>query len=621
VCGICGSYTPGGVDTALLGRMNDTLVHRGPDDQGVYTDDKVGLGSRRLSIIDLATGHMPIRNEDGSIWVVQNGEIYNFTDLSRELTAKGHRFETRSDTEAIVHMYEEAGEGVFARLRGMFAVALWDRKRDVLLLGRDRFGKKPLYYTWDGRRLYFGSEIKALRQVPGLRLSLDLEALNDYFSYLYIPEPRSIFREVRKLPAGHYLKLAHGQIEVKSYWDLNYENPRPETDERFYLERLRELIVDSVRCRLMSDVPLGAFLSGGIDSAAIVGIMSQLTSEPVKTFSIGFDDESFDELKYARLAAQTFHTDHHEEIIKPQAADLVGKLVYHYDEPFGDPSALPTYMVSQMARRYVTVALSGDGGDEAFAGYDSEAIHVRDENFHQRVPVPVRRALGAALDAAARVNGNAKLARIAGAVHRANAPLPERFCNIVTKMQRQRLFTADVRQALGPMREEALFERLIASQRFPDFLSRILYADTKVYLVSDILAKVDRASMANSLEVRTPLVDYPLFEFVATIPSSLKLHGGVSKYIFKKAVESFVPHEIVYREKHGFAVPIRSWFRHDLRDMLHDHLRDRSDAGAAFFEPAYVDRLLREHTSGSRDWSIQLWSLLVFRLWYRQWAP
>jgi asparagine synthase (glutamine-hydrolysing) len=308
-------------------------------------------------------------------------------------------------------------------------------------------------------------------------------------------------------------------------------------------------------------------------------------------------------------------------VVRPDLAAELPRIVRHYDEPFGDPSALPTWFLARETRREITVALTGDGGDEAFAGYDSEAIHVRDENFHRRVPAPARRALAAALDAAARLNGNAKLARIAGAVHRANSPLPERFCNVITKMQRQQLFTADVRQALGPMREEALFERLFASQRFPDFLSRILYADTKVYLTSDILAKVDRASMAHSLEVRTPLVDYRLFEFVATIPSSLKLHNGVSKYIFKKAVESFVPREIVYREKHGFAVPIRTWFRTDLRDMLHDHLLDRSDAGAALFERAFIEKLLSEHTRGTRDWSIQLWSLLVFRLWYRRWSP
>jgi asparagine synthase (glutamine-hydrolysing) len=456
--------------------------------------------------------------------------------------------------------------------------------------------------------------------VPWLQPSLDLEALNDYFSYLYIPDPRSIFREIAKLPAGHFLKLAGGKVEVRPYWDLSYESPCRETDERFYIERLRELLTEAVRCRLVSDVPLGAFLSGGIDSATVVGLMSQLSSEPVKTFSIGFDSETFDELKYARIAAQAFGTDHHEEILQPQAADLVEKLVHHFDEPFGDPSALPTFMVSQMARRHVTVALSGDGGDEAFAGYQAHAIHIRDENFHRRVPAPARRALLGALDAAARASGNARLARVAGAVRRADAPLAERFCNVFGKRARLQLFSPEVRAALGPPREEVLFERLLASQRFPDFLSSILYADTKAYMNGDILVKVDRASMANSLEVRSPLVDHRLLEFVATIPASFKLRDGISKYILKKSVESFVPREIVYREKHGFGVPIRSWFRDELRDMLHDELLNRRDASDAFFARETVEKLLREHSRGERDWSVQLWPLLVFRMWHRKWA-
>jgi asparagine synthase (glutamine-hydrolysing) len=306
MCGLCGLYAPGGVDAGVLQRMNDTLVHRGPDDAGFYIDERTGLGSRRLSIIDLSTGHMPIHNEDQSVWVVQNGEIYNYLELRQELEAQGHRFETRTDTEVLAHLYEEAGARMFERLRGMFAVAVWDRKRGILLLGRDRVGKKPLYYHWDGKRLAFGSEIKAIRELPGLSLSLDPAALNAYFSYLYVPDPLSIFREIRKLPAAHYLELRDGKIDIQPYWDLRFDAVETETDEGFYVERLRELLTDAVRVRLMSDVPLGAFLSGGVDSATVVGIMSQLSSTPVQTFSIGFDDESFDELKYARIAARAF---------------------------------------------------------------------------------------------------------------------------------------------------------------------------------------------------------------------------------------------------------------------------------------------------------------------------
>ncbi len=621
MCGICGLYAPGSIDRGVLQRMNDTIVHRGPDDEGFYTDERVGLASRRLAIIDLTSGRMPIHNEDESVWVVQNGEIYNFRAIRAELEAKGHRFTTHTDTEVLVHLYEEAGDAMFERLRGMFAIALWDRKRDILLLGRDRVGKKPLYYAWDGKNLAFGSEIKALRQVPGLQLSLDWEALEHYFGYLYIPDPLCIFREIRKLPAGHFLKLERGRVDVRPYWDLRFDEPFRETDERFYIENLRELLTDAVRCRLVSDVPLGAFLSGGVDSATVVGLMSQLIDEPVKTFSIGFEEESHDELHFARLAAKTFHTDHHEEILRPNAAELLAKLVYHFDEPFGDPSALPTFMVSQMARRHVTVVLSGDGGDEAFAGYDSHAVHERDERFHRRVPHPVRSLAAAGLGAAARLTGHRKLTRVAGAVRRANRPLAGRFYKIFDAEQRQRLFAPETRRHLAGANVERVFAAYMDSQPFPDFLSRVLYADTKSYMTSDILVKVDRASMACSLEVRAPLVDHPLLEFVARIPSEFKRRNGVSKYILKRTVESFVPHEIVYRKKQGFGVPIEKWFMHELRDMLHDEILARDDGGEQFFDRAFVERMLREHMAGAHDWSAHLYPLLVFRLWWRRWKP
>jgi asparagine synthase (glutamine-hydrolysing) len=621
MCGICGMFAPGEVDRAVLQRMNDAIRHRGPDDEGFYTDDRVGLGSRRLSIIDLSQGRMPIHNEDESVWVVFNGEIYNFQELRQDLVARGHTFTTRTDTEVIVHLYEEIGAGVFEKLHGMFAVALWDRARGTLLLGRDRVGKKPLYYSWDGTRLIFGSEIKCLRAFPGLKLSLDYDAINHYFSYLYIPDPLSIYREIRKLPAAHSLELHAGVVKVQSYWDLRFDRVHRERDPRAYVERLRELVTDAVRCRLVSDVPLGAFLSGGVDSATVVGIMAQLSSKPVQTFSIGFDAETFDELEYARLAARAFGTDHHEEVMQPQALEWVETLVQHLDEPFGDPSALPTYMVSRMARRNVTVALSGDGGDETFAGYESHAVHVRDERFHQRFPAPARALVGAGLHAGSRVTTHPKLRRVAGAVRRANRPLAERWCNVFTKEERAQLFSAAARREIGAAREEDLFAGLLAAQPFPDFLSRVLYADTKAYLTNDILVKVDRMSMANSLEVRSPLVDHQVMEFAAAIPSDWKLHDGVSKYIFKKMAEEFVPREIVYRKKHGFGVPIGPWFRSELRTMLHDVLRSRDDGAAPLFDAGFIERLLREHDTGARDWSVQLWPLFVFRLWYRAFAP
>jgi asparagine synthase (glutamine-hydrolysing) len=501
----------------------------------------------------------------------------------------------------------------------MFVIALWDRKRDVLLLARDRVGKKPLYYTWDGTRLAFASEIKALRVLPDRRWTLDGEALNLYFTYLYVPEPWSIYREVRKLPAAHWLKLSGGKVEIRPYWELRFDAAPPRTDERELVAELRELVTNAVRARLVSDVPLGAFLSGGVDSATVVGLMSQLMDQPVKTFSIGFDAETFDELKYARLAAQAFGTDHHEEIVRPDAVELVDKLIEHFDEPFGDASALPTFMVSRMARRHVTVALSGDGGDETFAGYESHAVHQRDERFHQRFPAPARALVQAGFEAGAGLTRHEKLRRAARAVRRANRPLAQRFGQFEKPFRRQ-LFSDTALELVGEMREETYCDQYAQMQRFPDFLSRVLFVDTKTYLSNDVLVKVDRMSMANSLEVRSPLLDHHVLEFVAGIDSSLKLRNGTSKYIFKKMAEEFVPREIVHRRKHGFGVPVAQWFRSELRDMLHEHLTANDD-GARLFEPRVVQRMLDEHTSGRYDWSTQLWPLFVFRLWHRRYTP
>ena len=621
MCGICGIHAPGRVDPEVLRRMNRALVHRGPDDEGYYTDERVGLASRRLSIIDLQSGHMPIANEDDSVWVVQNGEIYNFRELRADLETRGHRFTTRSDTEVLVHLYEEHGSDLFSRLRGMFAIALWDRRRDLLLLGRDRVGKKPLYYSFDGRTLLFASEIKALRQHPDLDVSLDWQALNHYFSHHYVPEPLSIFREVRKLPPGHWLELQSGSLDIHPYWQLDFEHPRSETDEGWYMEQLREKLRDAVRARLVSDVPLGAFLSGGVDSATVVGLMHQLLDAPVKTFSIGFDAESFDELRYARVVAQAFGTEHHEEILQPDATDLVAKLVQQFDEPFGDPSALPTYLVSQMARRHVTVVLSGDGGDEAFAGYDSHRVQERDERFHRRVPAPLRALASGGLGLGARLSGQARWRRMARAVGRAHQPLPGRYSNVFDPGGRRRLFAAATLEQIGSMQEHEVFAAHAAAQRYPDFLSRVLAVDTATYLPGDILVKVDRMSMANSLEVRCPLLDQEVLEFAASIPSNLKRRHGVSKYIFKRVAEGFVPREIVHRQKHGFGVPLGQWFRAELRDLVREHLLHSSNGAHVLFNRRFVTHLVEEHEAGRWDWSVQLWALLMFHLWYERHGP
>ncbi len=616
MCGISGMHAPGKVDPQVLRRMSAALAHRGPDDEGFYTDSQVGLASRRLSIIDLTSGRMPITNEDGSIWVVQNGEIYNFRTLRRELESRGHRFTTQSDTEVIVHLYEEHGAGLFDRLRGMFAVALWDRNEDKLLLGRDPLGKKPLYYGFDGQTLLFASELKSLRQHPDVRPSLDWQAVNHYFSHHYVPEPLSIFREFRKVPPGHWLQLHHGTLTLQRYWQLDFTQPFTETDERWYVEQLHERLRDAVRSRLVSDVPLGAFLSGGVDSATVVGLMSQCLDSPVKTFSIGFDDETFDELRHARIVARAFGTDHHEEILQPSATDLVQKLAATFDEPFGDPSALPTYLVSQVARREVTVALSGDGGDEAFAGYQSHRVHLRDEAFHRKVPGPLRALAVGSVALGARISGNARWRRTAGALRRAHRPLAERYCNVFDARGRRRLFTGDTMVQIGALQEHEHFAAPAQAQAYPDFLSRILAVDTATYLPGDILVKTDRMSMAHSLEVRCPLLDRDVLEFAARIPSHLKLHHGVSKYVFKRVAEQFVPREIVHREKRGFGVPLGAWFRRELRDLVRENLLHSPNGAHALFNRGTVEQLVAEHESGRWDWSLQLWSLLMFHLWY-----
>ncbi len=620
MCGICGMHAPGRVDRDALRRMNATLVHRGPDDEGLYADERVGLASRRLSIIDVSGGHMPLANEAGTVWAVQNGEIYNFQDLRRRLESQGHRFSTRTDTEVLVHLYEEHGEDLFTHLQGMFAVALWDRERDVLLLGRDRVGKKPLYYAHDGRRLLFASEIKALRVAPDLRCSLDWQALNHYFSHHYIPEPLSIYREIRKLPPAHYLKLQRGQISLHAYWKLDFEQPYEETDEAWYVEELEARLTAAVRARLVSDVPLGAFLSGGVDSATVVGLMSRLQTTPVQTFSIGFDDESFDELRHARVVARAFGTEHHEEILRPRAADVVEKLIEHFDEPFGDPSALPTWLVSEVARRQVTVALSGDGGDEAFAGYQSHLVHQRDERFHRRVPAPLRALAAAGLGFGARLSGQRRLRRLAGAVARAHRPLPERYSNVFDKPGRRALYSRETLARIGRLDEHEVFALPARRQRFPDFLSRILAVDTATYLPGDILVKVDRMSMAHSLEVGCPLLDHTILEFAARVPSHLKLRGNISKYVLKKVAERFVPREIVHREKHGFGVPLRAWYRDELRDLMREHLVHGSNGAQPLFQRRVVESMIQEHESGRWDWSLQLWTLLVFHLWVKRYG-
>lgn len=622
MCGICGIYNVGTgepVSDRLVKAMADTMIHRGPDAEGVYVSGPVGLGHRRLSIIDLDGGAQPMSNRDGSIWVAFNGEIYNFLELREELEAKGYTFHSRSDTEAIIHLYEESGEACFQRLRGMFAIAIWDARNRKLLLARDRIGKKPLFYLYDGKRCVFASEMKAILELPGISREIDLEALSDYFSLLYVPAPKSIFRHIRKLRPGHYAVISDGGFREVKYWDLTFAGveERPEED---WGEQLLAVYRDAVRIRLMSEVPLGAFLSGGVDSSSVVAIMSQLMGEPVITSSIGFKDKEFDELDYARLVAERFNTKHHEQIVEPDAAGILDRLVWHYDEPFADSSAIPTYYVSKVAREHVTVALSGDGGDEIFAGYRRYLLDTRENAMRNMIPAPVRRVVFGTLsvlypkaDWAPRVfRGKATFESLAcshieGYFRSVSACRPE------TKAQ---ILHQDVQRQVGGYDTLDLFRDYYEKAGTTDPLSRIQYVDVKTYLPDDILAKVDRASMANSLEVRAPLLDHRLIEQAARIPSSLKLKGGTGKYIFKKALEPLLPSEILYRKKMGFAVPLASWLREDLKPMAESLLLANRPDG--MLDKRGVERLWKEHQSGLRNRSTELWTLLMFRLWQKR---
>jgi len=612
VCGIAGILSQTGRPPRVdeVRAMCAAIVHRGPDDEGLYVTDEVGLGMRRLSIIDLATGHQPIENEDGSIRVVFNGEIYNFADLRRDLVARGHRFSTATDTETIVHLYEEHGPACVRHLRGMFTFALWDARRGELLLARDRLGIKPLYYADVAGRLVFASELKALLALPDVEARLDWASVRHLFTFLTTPLASSIVAGVHKLEAGHILVASRdGRRRLERYWDLAFE-PDYSRSEAYFVERVRETLDECVRLHLVSDVPLGAFLSGGIDSSAVVASMARQTARPVKTFSIGFAEPDYDESPYARQVARALGTEHHELILEPDVPAVLQELTWHLDEPFGDSSAIPTYMVSRLAAGHVKVVLSGDGGDELFGGYDRYVVESRERGY--RLPAAARNLLGLAARAMPDGMRGRNLLR-----HFSLAD-PERYLDAVTLLrldEQRRLF-----------RPEA-FERLAAADPWPAaaahlptaggaWLSGLQYLDTTRYLPLDILTKVDRMSMAHSIEARVPLLDHTLVELAATIPPELKLRGRTTKYIFKQALAGILPEAILHRPKRGFAVPLGAWFRHDLAGFVRDLLLSDTSRRRGIFEPSSIERLLDRQAQG-RPLDLAIWTLISFELWCR----
>lgn len=623
MCGIVGKLAldpPAPVAPELVSRMLATIRHRGPDDEGAYINGPVALGGCRLAIIDLSPhGHQPMTNEDASIWMVFNGEIYNFQELKADLEARGHRFRSRCDSEVVIHLYEEFGVNCLGHLRGMYAFAIWDTRDRSLFLARDRLGKKPLHYYHDGKVFLFASEPKAILLDPDVRTAPDPEAIHYYLTYGYVPSPLSAFRGFQKLAPAHYLLLRNGAARVERYWRLHYGRKGARTEPEL-CEEIRERLREAVRLRMVSDVPLGALLSGGIDSSAIVAMMSELGGGPVKTFSIGFEEQDYDELKYARLVAQRFGTDHHECIVKPDGIEMLSHLVWYYNEPYADSSALPTFYLSKLARLHVTVALSGDGGDENFAGYLRYVTIRRSQQLH-RLPWWVKRSLAAA----SRVVPNSlsprhilqRGKRFVTDLNQGPCYRYARFLSYFADLLKADLYTPEFRACTSTLDSlDPLLDALKSSDA-PDLLEAALDADVSLYLPDDLLVKMDIASMANSLEVRSPLLDHRFMEFVATIPSHQKVHRGVTKYIFRKSLEGILPREVIHRGKMGFEVPIKHWFRNELRGLAIEVLLDRCAIRRGYFRPETIRRLIDEHAAGAALWHHQLWNLLMLELWHR----
>ena len=593
--------------------MCEVIRHRGPDDEGLHVEPGLGLGMRRLSIIDLAGGRQPIHNETATVWVVFNGEIYNYRELRDELESHGHRFSTSSDTETIVHAYEQWGTDVFRRLRGMFGIALWDQDTRTLLLGRDRAGQKPLHYAERGGRLFFASEIKSLLAAAAVEPRLDVGALDHFLAFLYTPRDASIFAGVHKLPPGHYLKWHDGRIDVRPYWRIAGDEPFSRSEEDA-VAALGEVLQDAVGSHMISDVPLGAFLSGGVDSTAVVAMMARVASGPVKTFSIGFDDPAYDELEHARTVAAHFGTDHHEFVVRPDGLSILDGLISHFDEPFADSSAIPTWYVSEIARRHVTVVLSGDGGDELFGGYDRYLPHPRVAAF-DRLAVPGARA-AAALAWPLLPHGT----RGKNFLRHVAKDWSGRYLDSIAFFhadERAALYSADVRAAAGLDAERRLARHFDRFGALPH-ASRMMRFDFETYLPEDVLTKVDRMSMAHSIETRVPLLDNRVIDFAATLPARFKIKDGRRKHILKETLRTLLPEAILSRRKQGFGIPLGTWFRGGLTDLFADVLDAPRTRQRGYFDAGFVGRLLREHLAGERDHTLRLWQLLVFELWHRQ---
>ena len=618
MCGIAGYVlnNNGEARESVVDAMCKSIVHRGPDDQGIHTDGPCSIGMRRLSIIDLSTGHQPIPNEDHSLWIVFNGEIYQYRELREALAKQGHQFRTASDTEVILHLFEQEGTAGIHKLRGMFTFAIWNSKTRKLLVARDRFGKKPLYcaHTKDG--FYFGSELKCLR-VAGVPLELDNEAIRQYFQFSYVPDPLSPYKNIKKLPPGSWLvyDANKGTIEQDRYWKLPIPAETDPTNQTHaqWCSQIREKFDEAVRIRMIADVPLGAFLSGGIDSTSVVASMASTTKDPIKTFSIGFEEAAFNELPWAKQVAQQYNTEHHEILVKPDSVDLVNKLVESFDEPFGDSSAIPTYLVSQFAVQHVKVALTGDGGDELFAGYESFFLIDQYRKF-DKIPQWVRGAVSKMADQLSYNSYGKNFLRMLSR----KTPLERYFeLNYTPFFLRQQLLTPDWMEPADASYITRTFANCLAPEG-ADILTQAFYFEATAKLTGDMLTKVDRMSMANSLEVRCPMLDHEFAELAARIPHAMKMRQGKGKAILVDAVGDRLPPDLLTRPKKGFGVPLALWFRGSLKEFLWDHLTSSTFVRRGIASGPFVRQLLEEHDSGRRDNFHWLWTLLMLELWFRR---
>jgi asparagine synthase (glutamine-hydrolysing) len=621
MCGITGTVylnTDRPVEPSVLKKMSDSILHRGPDDEGFYINKNVGLAFRRLSIIDLNTGHQPLSNGDESIFIVFNGEIYNYLQQREILKHKGYIFRTETDTEVILHLYEEYGVNCLQYLRGMFAFAIWDNRTKNLFCARDRFGIKPFFYYKDSEKFVFGSEIKTILQADAIDKSLSYDAINSYLAFGYITSDLSVYKHINKLQPGHYLLLSFKNelsFEINRYWEVQFE-PDYSKSENFWTEALESCLSETVKLHMLSDVPLGAFLSGGIDSSSVVALMAKNSNLPIKTFSIGFKDEKFSELKYARETAERYGCEHHERIIEPESIGLLPKLVGAYDEPFADSSAIPTYYVSKLAREYVTVALSGDGGDELFAGYSFYKRLLRLHDFPLNFNEPMINSL------------------IWGSLHKMiphrikgkgtsfllskNKELLGAHIHIWAESERKKLILDQIQNSIDDTAAEHYKEEIIKNSKSSDFVTNLQYIDMRTFMVDSVLTKVDRASMMSSLEVRVPILDHEFAELSFKIPSQLKLHGNDQKHIFKKAMSPYLPDSVLKHPKQGFGIPLSSWFKDDLSIYVKDVLLSANPLLASYLDKNYVRKIVEQNTTGKRDFSNRIWTLLFFEEWLRQ---